>query len=67
MSYKFVKNKTYYLQGEAWKLKYTVSNLEGFYNFKVTEHDDPEEDWIEYSTRDGSEVLTNRKIWLSSI
>jgi len=64
---KFTKNKTYYLEGEDWKLKFIDQNLEGYYNFKVTEHHDPDDDWAEYSTKDGSEVLSDRKEWLLTI
>jgi subtilisin-like proprotein convertase family protein len=67
---KFVKNKTYYLQGERWKLKFKDSentSLGVIHHFKVTEHDDTEEDWDEYCTGDGAEILSTRKAWDLSI
>jgi hypothetical protein len=64
---KFTKNKTYYLRGENWKLKFIDQNLEGYNNFKVTEHNDLEDNWVEYSTKDGSEILSDRKEWMLTI
>lgn len=53
----FIENKIYYNSENGWKLKYIYKNIEGYYNFKIIKHDDPNEDWIEYSTKDGSEVV----------
>lgn len=53
----FETNKTYYNSENGWKLKYTDKDIEGYYNFKIIKHDDPVNDWIEYSTKDGSEVV----------
>lgn len=64
---KFEKNKMYYLEGRAWKLNYVEEDIEGFYHFKVVEHDDKEEDWMLYQTKDKFEILSDRKEWLISI
>ena len=64
---KFQKNKTYYLESEEWKLKYIGRGEESAYEFRVTEHNDKENNWYEYSTRDGSEILADRSKWLLSL
>lgn len=64
---KFQVNKTYYIYGQAWKIKFIEQDYEGRYHFKVTEHDDKDYDWEEYSTRDGSEILDSRKDWTASL
>jgi hypothetical protein len=53
----FISGKTYYNSENGWKLKYIDRTLDGNYNFKIIEHNDPEQDWSEYSTKDGSEIV----------
>ena len=58
---KFKVNHTYYNSENGWKLKFGERDFEGYYIFKVLEHDDPENDWMEYSTKDGSEIVKTKK------
>lgn len=58
---KFVKNHTYYVRETGWKVKFIDYDFEGYANFKVVEHDDPDEDWAEYATKDWSEIVKTKK------
>ncbi len=58
---KFKKNLIYYNTDNGWKLRYIEEDREGRHFFKVLEHNDPEEDWVEYSTKDGSEIVKTKK------
>ena len=64
---KFEENKTYYLRGQHWKLKYTGIDVQGYWNFKVTSHKDPDLDWDGFSTKDPKDIMSNRAEWLLSI
>ena len=62
MAYTFSKRKTYKLADEGWILKYIKTNIDGSHDFEVISHNDPEYDWAEYTTKDGSEVIAVKGI-----
>lgn len=53
----FSTKKTYYNSENGWKLKYKEKTLDGYYLFDIIRHTDPIEDWVEYETKDGSEIV----------
>ena len=57
----FKKNSIYYNTDNGYKLKYIDQCLERYYHFKILQHDDPDNDWMEYSTKDGSEIVKTKK------
>jgi len=58
---RFIYNLIYYNTDDGSKLKFIGEDREGFYHFKVLAHNDPDEDWVEYSTKDGSEIVKTKK------
>lgn len=58
----FKANAIYYLKEEGWKLKFIEQGWESKrYIFKVLDHDDPNDDWIEYSSYTIEGIVKTKK------